>query len=413
MASHIAAHAQSARRQTVVDGYVDHAETHGQDDPFRVLQVERNKKNKGEDEHNEAFTDITHGPEKYHAYWGVSSGIPPGFYGGNRFGAYGACGSGCASCSDPTPASNWGRGRRRAGGGSSPGGAGFPGAYAGGSACGTGGGCGKAIDECTRVLRDLESSVPSTIDNLRRVLEGHYDSDATNQVKFDEEAEPTVAEPSNFDISGMRATFLVLLTECSMGRLTNESRERWRALTQTNDRETDKTVLIYSVPPPLFPPPVGLPAAPVSKFHAQGVTGFELVSNLKLTWRICVECLYLIGAADMTRRVARIYNYSTETAAKELAKHTRIHHMRVDNQKSGCQIVQHFPLPEDGPLSSVRLLCPGCPRLFLRNDKGGHAAGSGPLGRGFRGLETSDNSVEVGILGMVACNQTNSSENMM
>ena len=70
--------ARQTLRERKVVGYLEHAEKCGKDDPFRILQVERNRKKKEADGHPEAFTDITHGSAKYYAFWGVSMAIPLG-----------------------------------------------------------------------------------------------------------------------------------------------------------------------------------------------------------------------------------------------------------------------------------------------------------------------------------------------
>lgn len=71
-------HARQSLRQRKVEEFVNHAQTYGHDDPFRVLQVERNRKKEEDDAHEEAFTDFTHGSAKYYAFWGVSMAIPLG-----------------------------------------------------------------------------------------------------------------------------------------------------------------------------------------------------------------------------------------------------------------------------------------------------------------------------------------------
>ncbi|KIM29343.1 hypothetical protein M408DRAFT_328974 [Serendipita vermifera MAFF 305830] len=65
-------------------------------DPWRGLQAERNEKRK--DEHKEAFTDRNYGTGHYYSYWGVSTAIPFGFYGGYAYsGMYGSCGTACGA----------------------------------------------------------------------------------------------------------------------------------------------------------------------------------------------------------------------------------------------------------------------------------------------------------------------------
>lgn len=123
-------HARQSLRQRKVEEFVNHAQTYGHDDPFRVLQVERNRKKEEDDAHEEAFTDFTHGSAKYYAFWGVSMAIPLGFYGGHGFGLPGACGTSCAACGNCASGD--------------AGGAGDGGGDGGGGGCsgGCGGGCG-------------------------------------------------------------------------------------------------------------------------------------------------------------------------------------------------------------------------------------------------------------------------------
>ncbi|CCA71946.1 hypothetical protein PIIN_05881 [Serendipita indica DSM 11827] len=70
--------ARRSSRQKKVGGFVRRAQTQGHDDPFCILQVERNKNNKEKEGHLEAFTDIKEGSAKYYAFWGVSMAIPLG-----------------------------------------------------------------------------------------------------------------------------------------------------------------------------------------------------------------------------------------------------------------------------------------------------------------------------------------------
>ncbi|KAG8808965.1 hypothetical protein FRC17_003680, partial [Serendipita sp. 399] len=68
----------------------------GSRDPWKGLQAERSEQRKKEG-HKEAFTDPESGYGTYFPYWGVSTAIPIGFYGGFGFGGVGACGAGCGT----------------------------------------------------------------------------------------------------------------------------------------------------------------------------------------------------------------------------------------------------------------------------------------------------------------------------
>ncbi|KIM29346.1 hypothetical protein M408DRAFT_23112 [Serendipita vermifera MAFF 305830] len=66
-------------------------------DPWRGLQAERNEKRQN-DGHQEAFTDKNYGTGNYYPYWGVSLGIPFGYYGGYTYQEnIGGCGNKCGA----------------------------------------------------------------------------------------------------------------------------------------------------------------------------------------------------------------------------------------------------------------------------------------------------------------------------
>ncbi|KAG8820781.1 hypothetical protein FRC17_010054 [Serendipita sp. 399] len=90
--------AQVVRREQAIVKSVASARKAAEKDLWRGLQAERHERRKWKG-HKEAFTD-PHSPAgygTYYAYWGVSSEIPIGFYGGFRIGDVGGCGSGCGT----------------------------------------------------------------------------------------------------------------------------------------------------------------------------------------------------------------------------------------------------------------------------------------------------------------------------